>query len=87
VFVVIYGNRASVRFEDVHALLEEFVPGIENLPLLVARIRPVLTDQQDGIDGEFIAPASQRFCNGWISAGNVRDDKCGASSAAKSSAP
>ena len=66
VLVVVDRNGAAVLFEDLDALLEEFVARIEDLALLVARIVAVLADDQHGIDGQFVAAAAQRLGDGRI---------------------
>ena len=61
VLVVEERNRHAVLLEHLDALLDELVSRIELLPLLVSRVLPVLSDDQDGVHGELAAAAAQRL--------------------------
>ena len=59
VLVVEDRNGPAIGLENVDHLPEELVARVENLPLLVVRIVAVLADDQDPIDGELRASATQ----------------------------
>ena len=50
--IVVYRNRPPAGLKHFRHLVEELVTGIEDLPLLVARILAVLANNQDRIDGQ-----------------------------------
>ena len=56
-------DRAAVVLEDLGGLAEELVARIEDLPLVVAGIIAVFADDQDGVDGQFVAAAAERLGN------------------------
>ena len=62
--VVEDGDAAAARLEDLDDLLEELIPRIERLPLVVLRIVPMLADDDDAIDGELRGPQGQRLGDG-----------------------
>ena len=62
-FVIVDRNRASVLLKDLDTLLEKFVAWIENLPFLISWVVTMLTNQQHGIDSEFVSATAQRFSN------------------------
>ena len=59
-------NRASVLAKDVGHLLEEFVARILLLTVFVPGIVAVLSDDQHGIDRQFVASAPQSLGNGRV---------------------
>ena len=61
VLIVINGNGAVILLEYFDALLKKFIARVEALALFVNGIVAVLTDDHDGIDGEFVSAATQRF--------------------------
>ena len=52
-------NGPAVGLENIDHLPEELVTRVERLSFLVARIVAVFTDDQDPVDGELRAPATQ----------------------------
>ena len=61
--VVEHRHRAAAVLEDLHDLLEEFVPRIQRLPFLVAPVSSVLSDEHHAVDAERAPAEGQGLCN------------------------
>ena len=66
VLVAKHRHRPAGLAEDLHDLLEHFVPRVELLAALVVRVVPVFSDQQHAIDGQLVAAERQRLGDGLV---------------------
>ena len=62
-FVAEQWRGASAAAVDIDNLLEKFVPRPLDLTLFIARVTPVLADQQDAVNGQLPATECQRLRN------------------------
>ena len=66
--VVVYRNRAALRFQHFRHLLEELVARVKDLAQVIPRIFAVFGDDQHGVDGQLRSTATKRLGDGRIHA-------------------
>src|SRR2546423_605518 len=58
-------NGPAGLAEDIDRCIEEPLPRVEVLQLLVLRVIPMFPDDQNAVDGELAGPQGQRVLDGW----------------------